>query len=49
MLTGQRRERRHRAGLGLVDQNVQDARPGGREMGPATAHVPGWQRPVARP
>ncbi len=49
VLTDQRRQRDNGAGLRLVDQDIQDACPGGRETRPPAAHLWRRQRPIPRP
>jgi len=48
MLMKQSRQRSDCAGRGLVDQNVQNGRPGSREVGPTAVHACRWRGSIPR-
>src|ERR1035437_1566180 len=48
VLTNGSRQSRHCAGFGLVDQDVQDVGPCGRQIGSPALHLWRWRRSVSR-
>src|ERR1035437_5890609 len=48
VLTNRSRQSRHGAGFGLVDQDVQDVGPCGRQIGSPALHLWRWRRSVSR-